>query len=70
MLKYIKGHASSIEGIDIYPMISLLIFFLFFVAVLYYVKKMDKKSVQEISALPLDLDENHVTSSVNPLKTV
>jgi cbb3-type cytochrome oxidase subunit 3 len=70
MLKYIKGHASSIEGIDIYPMISLLIFFLFFVAVLYYVKKMDKKSVQEISALPLDLDENPVPTSVNPLKTV
>ena len=70
MLKYIKGHASSIEGIDIYPMISLLIFFLFFVAVLYFVKKMDKKSVQEISALPLDLDENPVPTSVNPLKTV
>jgi cytochrome c oxidase cbb3-type subunit IV len=70
MLKYIKGHASSIEGIDIYPMISLLIFFLFFVAVLYYVKKMDKKSVQEISALPLDLDENPVPTSINPLKTV
>ena len=70
MLKYIKGHASSIEGIDIYPMISLLIFFLFFVAVLYYVKKMDKKSVQEISALPLDLEENPVPTSINPLKTV
>jgi cytochrome c oxidase cbb3-type subunit IV len=70
MLKYIKGHASSIEGIDIYPMISLLIFFLFFVAVLYYVKKMDKKSVQEISALPLDLDENPFPTSINPLKTV
>lgn len=70
MLKYIKGHAASIEGIDIYPMISLLIFFLFFVAVLYYVKNMDKKSVAEISALPLDLEGNDATSSVNPIKPV
>ena len=70
MLKYIKGHASSIEGIDIYPMISLLIFFLFFVAVLYYVKTMDKKSVEQISALPLDLEGNDATSSINPIKPV
>lgn len=70
MLKYIKGHAASIEGIDIYPMISLLIFFLFFVAVLYYVKNMDKKSVAEISALPLDLEGNDTTSSINQIKPV
>lgn len=70
MLKYIKGHAASIEGIDIYPMISLLIFFLFFVAVLYYVKTMDKKSVAEISALPLDLEGAEPTSSINPIKPV
>ena len=70
MLKYIKGHASSIEGIDIYPMISLLIFFLFFVAVLYYVKTMDKKSVAEISALPLDLEGSESISSINPIKPV
>lgn len=70
MLKYIKGHASSIEGIDIYPMISLLIFFLFFVAVLYYVKTMDKKSVTEISALPLDLEGNDANPSINPIKSV
>ena len=70
MLKYIKGHAASIEGIDIYPMISLLIFFLFFVAVLYYVKTMDKKSVSEISVLPLDLEGHDATSSVNPIKSV
>jgi cbb3-type cytochrome oxidase subunit 3 len=70
MLKYIKGHAASIEGIDIYPMISLLIFFLFFVAVLYYVKTMDKKSVAEISALPLDLEGNDTITSNNPIKPV
>ena len=69
MLKYIKGHAASIDGIDIYPMISLLIFFFFFVGVLYYVKTMDKKRVAEISALPLDLEASEANSSLNPLNT-
>ncbi|OLY92069.1 hypothetical protein SAMN05444008_106144 [Cnuella takakiae] len=54
MLKYIKGYAASIEGIDVYPMISLMIFFLFFVGVLYYVKKMDKGFVSDMNSLPLE----------------
>ncbi len=54
MLKYIKGYAASIEGIDLYPMISLMIFFLFFVGVLYYVKKMDKGLVSDMNHLPLE----------------
>jgi cbb3-type cytochrome oxidase subunit 3 len=56
MLKYIKEHASSIEGINIYPIFSLLVFFIFFVVLLYYVKNMDKKKIEEISNLPLDSD--------------
>lgn len=58
MLKFIKQYASTIQGIDIYPTISMLIFVLFFIAVLYYVKTMDKKKVEEISSLPLDLEFN------------
>ena len=38
-------------------MISLLIFFLFFVVLLYYVKKIDKEKVNEISRIPLDDNE-------------
>lgn len=54
MFKFVKQYAESIEGINIYPMISLVIFFLFFVALLYYVKKMDKSKAEEISRIPLD----------------
>lgn len=57
MLKFIKHHAESIIGIEIYPMISLLIFFLFFVALLVYVVRSDKQEMQEISRLPLDTDD-------------
>lgn len=56
MLKYIKNYAASIKDIDIYPVISLSIFVLFFVAVIYFVKKMDKRHVAEMKHMPLDLD--------------
>lgn len=56
MFKFIKKYAEDIDGINIYPMISLIIFFLFFVVLLYYVKKMDKTKVKEISRIPLDQD--------------
>ena len=54
MFKFVKQYAESIDGISIYPMISLVIFFLFFVVLLYYVKKMDKSKVEKIRRIPLD----------------
>jgi len=59
MLKYIKGHMESIAGIEIFPLISFLIFFLFFVGLLWWVFKLDKKNISEISALPLDNQNDH-----------
>ena len=58
MLKYIKEHAASIDGVSIYPIFSLLVFVIFFIVLLWYVKKMDAKKIKEISNLPLDLDNN------------
>ena len=54
MFKFVKKYAETIDGINVYPMISLVIFFLFFVVLLYYVKRMDKTKVKEISRIPLD----------------
>ena len=66
MFKFIKQYAETIDGIDIYPIISLFIFVLFFIAVLWYVTKLDKRKVDEIKNLPLDLDEDN--SYVNSIK--
>lgn len=55
MLKFIKHHM-SIEGIEIFPLISFLLFFTFFVLVLVYVMRQDKKHIQEMSNLPLEGD--------------
>jgi cytochrome c oxidase cbb3-type subunit IV len=59
MFKFIKQYAETIKGIDVYPIISLFIFLLFFIAVLWYVKKMDKSSVEKMSNLPLDLEDDN-----------
>ena len=57
MLKYIKQHMASISGIEIYPLISFGIFFLFFLAVAYLVIKADKKHIQTLSNMPLEDEE-------------
>jgi cbb3-type cytochrome oxidase subunit 3 len=54
MFKFIKGHMESITGIEIYPMISLLIFFLFFVILFYWVFTAKKDYINKVSNIPLD----------------
>lgn len=54
MLKFIKHHMSSIGNIEIYPIISFVIFFLFFLVVTYLVIKSDKKFISKMQNLPLD----------------
>ncbi len=54
MLKFIKHHMSTIDGIEIYPIISLSIFVIFFAALLVYVIKTDKRKIDEISNYPLN----------------
>lgn len=57
MLKFITGHMSTIDGVSIYPIISFLIFFVFFIAITFYVITMNKSYVDEVSQMPLDDDE-------------
>jgi len=63
MLKFISKYADKINGIDIYPIISLIIFVVFFTAMLVYVKKMKKSSIDEMKNLPLDLVEEPTTTN-------
>jgi len=56
MLKFVKHHLDTIEGVEIYPIISLLLFFLVFSTMLFIVLKIPKNSVEEISKLPLEND--------------
>jgi cytochrome c oxidase cbb3-type subunit 4 len=58
MLRFISHNFDGMEGIEIYPIISLLMFFIVFITMLIIVIKMPKKNIDEISQLPLDNDTN------------
>lgn len=60
MLKFVKHHMESIVGIEVFPLISLVIFFAFFVGLFVYIARADKKQIDEISRIPLDSNaDNH-----------
>lgn len=59
MLRFIKHNLTGIDGVSIYPIISLLIFVIFFVVMLWFVMKMNKKRIEELSDLPFDGEEQH-----------
>lgn len=54
----IKNVLNGIHGVDIYPIISLLIFVPFFVGLIWWVIKVDRKHIQELETLPLDRNNN------------
>lgn len=58
MLRFIKHNLTTIDGVDIYPLLSLLIFTIFFLVVLFRVIKMKKDEVAELSNLALDTVED------------
>jgi fructose-specific phosphotransferase system IIC component len=57
MMRFITHNLTSIDGIAIYPIISLLIFVMFFTIMITYVIRMKKDTIEELSAIPLE-DEN------------
>lgn len=57
MLRYIKHHMSTIDGIEIYPIISLIIFVAFFIGLAWYVFGMKKDYVNELSNIPLEEED-------------
>lgn len=57
MLRYIKHNMSEIAGIEIFPIISLLIFVAFFAIVLWRIYKMTKKESDMYSQIPLSEDD-------------
>lgn len=54
MLKFVKHHMETIIGIEIFPIISFVIFFSFFIAMAFYVASFKKSTINELENLPLD----------------
>ena len=49
-----KQILQSIQNVDVWPAISLVIFFLFFVGILIKVALIDKKFIKKMEDMPLD----------------
>ena len=57
-MKIVVNTLEQIAGVEIYPIISLLIFFVFFAVVTYMAMTASKEYVDEMKNLPLDKDDN------------
>lgn len=58
MLKFIKHNLEGIDGVGVFPMVSLIIFFIVFITMFLIVLKFPKSSMDEISQLPLEKENN------------
>ncbi|MBT9395003.1 hypothetical protein KLP40_17690 [Hymenobacter sp. NST-14] len=61
-----KNVLQHIAGIELYPLISLAIFFLFFLGLLAYVLLADRRHLGRMSELPLSADAEPASSPFTP----
>ena len=53
-MKFVKEYLAQIEGVAIYPRVSLVIFFVFFSALFIWVATAKKNYLKQMSELPLE----------------
>lgn len=63
MLKFVKHNLENISGVEIFPILSLLIFFLFFVALYTWTYTYKKEKIDELSRIPLEGTEENETNN-------
>lgn len=68
MLKFIKHNMETIEGVEIFPIISLIIFFTFFVGLFIWVATYKKETIEELSNMPF-MDDNQSDVDSNSRKS-
>jgi len=54
-----KELLQSIDGVSIYPVISLIVFVVFFAVILIWMFKVDKNYIKKMENLPLEKDEEN-----------
>ncbi|REJ81149.1 MAG: CcoQ/FixQ family Cbb3-type cytochrome c oxidase assembly chaperone [Bacteroidetes bacterium] len=57
-----KNYLQSIDGIEIYPIISLVVFFLFFIIMTIYVIGLKKRDMSLLSNIPFTGEDEFKTS--------
>ncbi|MES2555767.1 MAG: CcoQ/FixQ family Cbb3-type cytochrome c oxidase assembly chaperone [Bacteroidota bacterium] len=64
-MKFIH-YLESIAGVGIFPLISLLIFFVFFTILILYVIRADKQHITDLKNMPLESGKESKTSISKP----
>ncbi|MFZ1518116.1 MAG: cbb3-type cytochrome c oxidase subunit 3 [Ignavibacteriaceae bacterium] len=54
-----KEILQSIEGVSVYPIISLVVFVLFFAVILIWMFKVDKSYIKKMENLPFEKEEEN-----------
>ena len=61
-MKIVIHYLNEIDGVEIFPIIGIIIFFSFFVFLLYYLFGLDGSFINDMGELPLD---NEVTEKTD-----
>lgn len=57
-MKFIN-YLTSIAGVEVFPLISLMIFFLFFLALTIYLFRADKNHISYMAAMPVENENDN-----------
>ncbi len=60
-----KQYFEQVENVALWPIISLTIFFVFFIGLVVYVFKINKKHIKHMERLPLIEDQEGINSVSN-----
>ena len=60
-----KNVLQSIDNVAIWPVISFVIFFLFFICLLWWVFTADKKLMKKLSEMPMEPTSNNDSDNTN-----
>ena len=61
-MKIVIHYLNEIDGIEIFPIIGIILFFSFFIFLLYYLYSLDRGFVNDMGEMPLD---NEVTEKTD-----
>lgn len=60
MLRFIKHHLATEDGVMYYGLFSLLVFVIFFLVVFYRMVRMKKETIEELSNIPFGQEETNI----------
>lgn len=60
-----KHYFEQIHNVEVWPIISLSIFFIFFIGLIIWVVRVDKRYIKTVSQLPMEDGSEHIKDPKN-----